>query len=339
MAKKVKYSKITIVIFLTVLIWVWADLALDETLPGKSAVVVVDELVDRELWISFDKSRSADIKITLSGPHTAVTTLDMELRRGLKPLEFVFNAVQEQMDKPGTHSLKLLEFLQKDRELRRRGLKVQSCDPNELSVSVVKLFKRSLAVECFDASGNLLKAQSIEPPEVDAFVPEGSRLTAKVVLTKAEIERARNTSMKGKIPKVELAPEHIRESSTAVTIKLELEEDPLTVQRIEDATIGIDMNPTLLAKYYVEITNLPSVLNPFAVRATTDAKEAYENQPFPQMTLYIFDSDTEKGQEVQRKRVHYNFPQEFVRKGEIELNQEPAIVEFQLKTRPTAESE
>ncbi len=212
MSKKIKYSKITIVIFLTVLIWVWADLALDETLPEKSAVVVVDESVDSKLWISFDKSTSADIKIILSGPHAAVTTLDRELRKGLMPLEFIFNAVQEQMDKPGTHPLKLLEFLRKDRELRRRGLKVQSCDPNELSVNVVELVERPLAVECFDASGNPLKTQIIDPSEVDAFVPADSRLTARIELTKAEIERARNTPMK-KFPSVELAAEHMRESA------------------------------------------------------------------------------------------------------------------------------
>ena len=86
MAKKVKYSKIMIVIFLTVLIWVWADLALDETLPEKNAVVVVDESVNPKLWISFDNSTSADIKIVLSGSHTSVAALDMELRKGLRPL-------------------------------------------------------------------------------------------------------------------------------------------------------------------------------------------------------------------------------------------------------------
>ena len=338
MSRKIKYSKIAIVIFLTVLIWVWADLALDETLPEKSAVVVVDESVDPKLWISFDKSTSADIKIILSGPHTAVTTLDRELRKGLKPLEFVFNAVQEQMDKPGAHSLKLLEFLRKDRELRRRGLKVQSCDPNELSVNVVELVKKSLTVECFDASGNPLKTQSIEPSKVDAFVPVDSRLTAKIELTKAEIEQAKLAPI-GKIPYVELAAEHIRESATLVTIKLAPEEDPLSVKRIEDATLVIAMSPTLLAKYYVEVTNLPSVLNPFAVRATSDAKEEYENQQLPQMTLYIFDSDTEKGEEVQRKRVHYNFPPEHVRTGAIELSQEPATAEFKLIPRPSDESE
>ena len=338
MLKKVKYSKIAIVIFLTVLIWVWADLELDETLPEKSAVVVVDESVGREFWISFDKSASADIKITLSGPHTAVTTLDMELRKEQKPLEFVFNAVQEKMDKPGTQSLKLLEFLRKDRELRRRGLKVQSCDPNELSVNVVGLVKKSLPVECFDASGNLLKTQSIEPSKVDAFVPEDSRLTAKVILTRAEIERARNAQMK-KIPKVELATEHIRESSTAVTIKLAPEEDPLSVQRIEYATIVPAMDPTLLAKYYVEITNLPTVLSSISVRATKEAKEAYENQQLPQMTLYIFESDIKEGQKGLRRAVHYNFPEKYIRTGEIELMGEPTQAEFQLKSRPSAESE
>jgi hypothetical protein len=81
------------------------------------------------------------------------------------------------------------------------------------------------------------------------------------------------------------------------------------------------------------------VLNSIAVKATADAKRAYEDQLLPHMTLYIFDSDTEKGQEVQRKRVHYNFPLEYVRKSEIELSQEPATAEFKLIPRPSAESD
>ncbi|MHC4324665.1 MAG: hypothetical protein ACYSUX_10370 [Planctomycetota bacterium] len=338
MAKKVKYSKITIVIFLTVLIWVWADLALDETLPEKSAVVVVDKSVDPKLWISFDDSTSAGIKIILSGSHTAVAALDRELRKGLKPLEFVFNAVQEQMDKPGPHSLKLLEFLRNDRQLRRRGLKVQSCDPNELSVNVVELVEKSLPVECLDAGGNSLKTQSIDPAMVDVLVPEDSRLMARIVLTKAEIDLAKSAPMK-KMPYVELAAGHIRESATPVTIMLAPEEDPLSVQRIEYATILPAMDPTLSAKYYVEITNLPTVLSSISVRATKEAKEAYENQQLPQMTLYIFDSDIKQGQEDYRKAVHYNFPEKYVRTGEIELMGEPTQAEFKLKARPAAEGE
>jgi hypothetical protein len=338
MVKKIKLSKIMIVIFITVLIWVWADLALDETLPDKSAVVVVDESVARQFWISFDQSPSANIKITLSGPHTAITTIDMELRKRQKPLEFVFNAVQEQMDKPGVHILKLLEFLRKDRQLRRRGLMVQSCDPNELSVNVVELAKKSLTVECFDVSGNPLKIKSIEPSKVDAFVPIDSRLTARIQLTKAEIELARKAPIK-KTPYVELAPGYVRDSDTDVQIMLAPEEDPLIVQRIEDATISIAMSQTLLEQYYVEITNLPAVLSSITVRATNEAKQAYENQQLPHMTLYIFDDDIKQGQEDYRKAVHYNFPEKYVRTGEIELVGEPAIAEFKLIPRSPAASD
>jgi len=338
MFKKVKFGKIAIVIFLTLLIWVWADLALDETLPEKPAVVVVDESVAPKLWISFDKSASADIKITLSGPHTAVTTLDRELRKGLKPLEFVFNAVQEQMDKPGEYSLKLLEFLRKDRELRRRGLKVQSCDPNELSVNVVQLEKKSLTVECFDESGNPLKTQSIEPSKVDAFVPVDSRLTAKVKLTKAEIEQAVLTPIE-KTPFVTLAQDHVRQANTAVGIKLLPVEDALREHKVT-ATLDIALSVNLQGKYKVEITNLDEVILPIIVRATTKAKQAYEDQPYPPMTLHIFDDDAKKPDEKKSREVVYNFPEEFVRKGEIELKnpQQPAEAEFILIPLPSTET-
>lgn len=336
---KIKYSKIAVVIFLTVLIWVWADLALDETLPEKSAVVVVDESVDPKLWIRFGQSSSADVRITISGPHTAVTNLDRELRKGLKTLEFVFNAVQEDMDKPGTHSLKLLDFLRKDRELRRRGLKVETCDPNELTVNVEELVKKTLTVECVDESGNNLKSNSIEPSKIDAFVRENSRLTAKVELTKTEIQQARETPIK-KYPRYELESDYIRESTTAVIVKLAPEVDPLKIQRIEDVTIGIDMSPTLWAQYYPVITNMDELLgNPINVRATDEAKQVYENQQRPHMTLFIFESDIKQGQEDYHKAVHYNFPEKYIRTGEIELNQEPAMADFKLIPLPSAKSQ
>jgi hypothetical protein len=81
------------------------------------------------------------------------------------------------------------------------------------------------------------------------------------------------------------------------------------------------------------------VLSSITVRATNDAKQAYENQQLPHMTLYIFDNDVKQGQESLRKAVHYNFPREFVSTGEIELVGEPAIAEFKLIPRPSTESQ
>ncbi len=238
----------------------------------------------------------------------------------------------------GPYPLNVLDFIKGSDELRElSGLTAESCEPNTITVDVVELVEKPLTVQCIDESGNTQKYESIAPPTVNILVPNDwgrDKLVARVKLTRSEIEEARKKPIE-KIPYVELAAEQIRDSGTPVTIKLPPEEDPLSVKRIEDATIVIAMSPTLLAKYYVEVTNLPSVLSSIAVKATTDAKRAYEGQELPQMTLYIFDSDTEKG----RKKVHYNFPPEYVRTGEIELSQEPATAEFKLIPRPSAESE
>ena len=99
------------------------------------------------------------------------------------------------------------------------------------------------------------------------------------------------------------------------------------------------MSPTLQTKYCVEITNMPTVLSSIAVRATDDAKKAYEDQKYFHMTLFISEDDIKQGLEGLRKEVQYNFPHEFLRKNEIELNQPPALAEFQLKLRPAAEGQ
>jgi len=344
MLRKIKYSKIAIVIFLTVLIWVWADLALDETLPVPGATIIVAES-SLDLWINFGGKAYASIdNIVLKGPASKIADLkrERELNDGSLKLKFNLYPEWQGITTAGTYTLNVLDFIKKSEEMRDlRGLTAESCEPNTLTVDVVELVQRPLTVQCINESGNSQKTESIVPSTVDMLAPGdwgNDKLIAKVRLSRSEIEQARKEPIEKK-PYVELAAEQIRESTTAVTIKLAPEEDPLSVKRIEDATIAYAMSPTLSAKYYVEVTNLPSVLNSITVRATTDAQRAYEGQQLPQMTLYIFDSDTEKGQEVQRKKVHYNFPLEYVRTGTIELSGEPATAEFKLIPWPSAESD
>ena len=339
MLNKIKYSKITIVIFLTVLIWVWADLALDETLPVPGATIIIAESSD-DLWLSFGGKASISIdNIVLKGPASKIADLKREINEG--SLKLKFNLWQG-ITTAGPYTLNVLDFIKKSEEMRDlSGITAESCEPNTLTVDVVKLVQRPLTIQCINEKGELQKYESIVPATVNMLVPGDwgrDKLIAQVRLTRNEIELAIKAPIEKK-PYVELSAEQLRESATAVTIKLAPVEDPLSVKRIEDATLVIAMSPTLLAKYYVEVTNLPSVLNPIAVKATADAQRAYEGQQLPQMTLYIFDSDTEKGQEVQRKKVHYNFPAEYVRTGTIELSGEPVTAEFKLIPRPSAEDE
>jgi len=342
MLKKIKYSKVAIVIFLTVLIWVWADLALDETVSVPGATITIAES-SPNFWVSFGGKASTSIdNIVLKGPASKIADIKRGINEGSLKLKFTLYPEWQGMTAAGVHALNVLDFIKNSAEMREMsGLTAESCEPNTITVNVAKLVERPLAVRCIDESGNSQKYENIDPPTINALVPSDwglDKLIAKVKLTREEIEQARKTPIKKK-PFVELAEEQIRELATTVTIKLPQKEEPLSVKRIEYATLVIAMSPTLLAKYYVEVTNLPSVLNPIAVKATNEAKKAYEEQQLPQMTLYIFDSDTEKGQEVQRKKVHYNFPLEYVRKGEIELSQEPATAEFRLIPRPSAENE
>ena len=328
MLRKIKYGKIAVVIFLTVLIWVWADLALDEELSDRPATIVVDESASPKLWVSFSQAPSADIKITLSGPHAAIADVSKKLRKG-GGIEFNFDAVQENMDKPGDYSLSLLGFLQKDKETRRLGLKIDSCEPEILDVNVVELVEKSLTVECFNEDGiPLTEVKSIEPKKVDMFVPEDRR-TARVQLTRREREQARLSAVE-KTPYVVLAPGQIREAATAVKIKMPPEEDRLSDYTITKTTLSVALSPTLLGEYSVQVTNLPQVLSPIAIRATPEAKRAYESQSLPLMTLYILDVDAKKGAEELRKAVEYNFPSEFVSKDEIKLKGEPVEARFNL---------
>jgi len=326
MPGRVKYGKITIVVFLTALIWIWADLALDEVLPDKHATIVVDESANPRLWVSFNQASSADIQITLSGPHTVIAKENRRLRVG-DIRKFIFDVVQEKMDKPDNYGLRLLPFLQKDTQLRQLGLKVKSCVPEVLDVNVVELVKKSLTVQCIDEDEIPVPAESIEPRKVDAFVPADQTLTAKVQLTSSEIEQARVSAI-DKTPYVELPGGSIRQCSTAVKIKMPPAEHVLTDYTITTATLGYCFSENTQGKYEVELLNPPADMATVRIKATPTAKEVYEQQPF-QMMLYILDDDRRTTDE-QRRAVVFNFPEEYVRKNAIRQNQEPVTARFKL---------
>jgi hypothetical protein len=328
--RKLKYGKIAIVLFLTVLIWVWADLALDEEPPARSAVIVVDESADQELWVSFNQARRARIQVTLSGPHSAFVTLDRKLRDEGRELEFVFNAVHQKMSTPGGHTLRVLDFLQKDKRIKDLGLKVKSSEPQVVDVNVVALVQKTLPVECFDEDGLALKAESIVPSKVEMYVPQSAR-TAQAQLSDSEVAEARSTAV-SKTPYVVLGDRQTKQATTLVKIKMPAEFSRLSDYPLTIVTLSVALSLNLQDKYRVEVVNLTQVLGPVAIRASAEAKRTYENQLQPQTTLYIFDDDTKKGESEQSRAVVYNFPEQFVRKGEIELKNpgQPVEARFRL---------
>ncbi|HUW20337.1 MAG TPA: hypothetical protein VMW16_13645 [Sedimentisphaerales bacterium] len=331
MPKNIKYGKVLVVVFLTVLIWVWADLALDESLPVLGATVKIARS-NPALWVSFDDRPSVSVEeIVLKGPSMRIAELDRNLKKG-QNLVFDFDAVREGMADPGPHSLVLLPFLQKDKEIKRLGLKVERCKPDKLSVKVVGLVEKKLEVRCEDDDQNPIPA-SIEPKEVFVPVPEdvGGGF-AQVQLTAGDIEQARGSYIK-KTPHFKLADGQITMARTPVKITMPAAEDPRQDRLVEQPTLAVALSVNLQARYEVIVTNYAEVTAAFEIRATLDAWRVFQAQLLPSMTLYIYDDDVKKGTEEQSREVVYNFPPEFFRKGEIDLKSpsQPRRAKFKLR--------
>ncbi len=331
MLGKIKYGKIAIVIFLTILIWVWVDLALDEEFTAPKATINV--AFSPNLWVSFDNEPSASIdNIVLKGPASKIAEVRRKLNDGSLALDFFLDPEREGMTTAGPHTLTVLDFVKRSDKMKMKelsGLTVEDCEPEIIDVNVVELVEKSLDIECFDESGAPLEVKSIDPPEVDMYVPVDSRLKAQVKLTRTEIGQARS-SVAVKTPFVVLAGQ-TRQAPKPVQIKMSPEADLLSEYTIERAKLVIAMSVNLLTKYDVEF-NHNEVVSPFPILASLEAKQAYESQPV-QMTLYILDEDANKEpEEVIPRKVFCNFPEEFVRRDEIRLKnpQKPAEAKFKL---------
>jgi hypothetical protein len=236
--------------------------------------------------------------------------------------------------------LNVAEFLKSTDKVQQLGLTVVSTDPNRVTVNVVELQKKQLFVRCFDDNQNPLKVSSIEPAQVEAFVPasrEGAALEAKAVLSKREIEQAKLAAIE-KTPWVEFAPGQTREALSAVKIILPKEQQRLQEYLVTSVRLGFSLSANLQGKYNVELVNPDAVMGAVAIRATPEAKRAYDNMRF-HVILEIDDSDKDIQTSEVRRALVYDFPQEFVRTDEIMLNQTPVQARFRLTPLTPAPTE
>ena len=340
MVKKVNYGKISSVVFITVLIWVWADLALDEEFSVSSVNISVAKSTNPNFWVSFGDESSASIeKMVLKGPASKIADVRRKLNDGSLVLEFFLDPEQtEAISSPGKHPLNVLTFLRQSGQIKKLGLTVESCKPETLPINVVQLDKKLLTLKCIDETQNVIKNATIEPKQLDAFVPKdwsGEKLTANVQLTRREIDQARLSTVE-KIPYIELAPGQIRELQKTVKITMPPDEDLLADYTITTAKLRFSLSPNLLGKYEIVVDNFDEVIRTITIRATADAKQAYEKMPY-QVILEIDDEDAGATEPLRRELI-YNFPHEYLRKDEIRLNQQPVTAQFRLIPLPSAET-
>jgi hypothetical protein len=319
MGKNSIYGKLSIVIFLTVLIWVWADLAQDERLTLSNVITLsVARSSDQTLWLSFvDESGAVRPSVVidgvdLKGPASQVADVDRMRNKGELDSALFLDPIREGLEEEGTRAFDVLSFLRQNDTIRQLGLTVEGCEPRTLTLQVRRLVERQLSVECVDENGVPLKAE-VEPAEVTAFVTDET-VAAKVRLSAREQTLAREAPIE-KTPFVELPAGQRRDVSTSVRVTLSPAEDVLRDENVQ-ATLGFCFSPNLQGRCRVELQDEMDLTSAIIkIKATPAAKEAYDQQPF-KIFLYILDEDL-RATGVITRRVEFNFPEEYVQRGEI----------------------
>jgi hypothetical protein len=336
MSKKIKFGKISIVVFLTALIWVWADLAEDERLSWSKAVTVrVARATDPNLWVSLTVDESVlrpsllMDAVDLKGPASRVAEVERMRNKGALDLDIFLVPEQMGLTEPGVRTLDALSLLKQSEEIRQLGLTVEACEPRVLTVQVRRLSLEDIAVECVDENGGSVNIESLEPSRVQIRVPSDSVYVARIRLTAEERRQAREAPIE-KTAFIDLPDGQRSEAAQKVKIKLAPAEDVLKSYSVS-ATLGFCMSQNLQGKYKVELREDPTG-NPVLIKATPLAYQAYRDSDF-HMVLYINDLDRQATDFISRQVV-LSFPEEYVRRDEIEADQSPPGVQFRLV--PTA---
>jgi hypothetical protein len=336
MAKKINPSKISIVVFLTALIWVWADLAIDERLTLVDVRVEVARSSNPALWVNFiEEGEGPSLQtsvpldsVVLKGPAARVAEVRRLANKGKLDLNLFLVPEREGITQAGDRTLEVLDFLKRNDEIHQLDLAVESCEPKKLTLHVEEMVKVPVAVECIGLDSSV-QLKSIEPDSVEAYVPKGEAGVRKatVRLTPEEQNRAKTVPVE-KTPYLELSPGQQRKALASVKIQVVPAQNKLTSYRVP-AAVGLCFSQNMQGKFQVVLKNEQTELAYVLIQATPDAMQLYAEMPY-QIILYIKDSDRQATEEIQREVV-FSFPDEYVRRDEIKRDQPVPKARFTLQ--------
>jgi len=327
-----KLKKLTAVAFLTMLIWAWAYLAVEET-TQQTGTLDISPATRQDLFVSFENHTTpVSLKLTIKGPPLKIGELKKRLRADdsnpdKERLDFFYDPESRNHSVPGSYVLDVAEFLNQSDKLKDLAVSVESCEPAVINVKVEKLTEQWLTVQCLDENNTPLATETISPQSVRMFVRPGWTGNATVILTKALIEKARKEPVSER-PFIELIPGKRQYYKDPVSIMLPSTENPLQ-DRVTNPLmkLGYIFSRNLHGKYTVKLANEVD-LRTLQYKASERAFKAYENQPY-QILIEIRDGDENADADIHRQII-YNFPREFVQKGEIELAGPPREAVFRL---------
>ncbi len=326
-----KVNKIVLVVFITLLIWIWADLALEEKVEGVAATIEVKEMPSQDIWVTLDARTRLEIRMTVTGPHARIAELQRRLKPGGEPLSFTFDARQLGLTEAGKRTVDLVQFLKGQQELKGLGLGVTAVEPGVAEVTVMSLEPKTLRIKLVNANNlEILDYEKIDPDQITIPVPSnwtGEKLVALVQLSPASEELARQKAIE-RTPYIELAPGMKKDADRVVKIKLRSEQ-PLKSKAISPV-IGYAFSTTLQGQHRVQINDedIAKVMAGFTYSATDAAEAAYKAMPY-HLLLMVEERDKAVAGPITRRLI-YNFPLDSAEKGEIKPLSPAPEVRFRL---------
>ncbi|MGB8226030.1 MAG: hypothetical protein WCE45_04050 [Sedimentisphaerales bacterium] len=320
-----KIKKAVLVIFITCLIWVWADLSLDENLDNQTITITASK-ANPKLWITLEGKPEIQIKADLRGSVAKVRELSKKIEGGKEKLEVMFDAEQQNMNAAGEYTLPdLRKFVAESKKIQEYGLTVRGARPDKLQrIKVVELKEKTLPIKCVDETDSEITGAHIMPDVIVMLVPEQVTEVKVKIATLAEKKQARGGTIDKK-PYVEFSVGETRYADTTVKVELPVTQENMKQYTIS-GTLGFIFSANLAGQYKVEFTKRPEIGN-IPIIATEEAKTAYEEEQFD-VLLEIQDDDIGKP-EVSRQLI-YRFPVQYVREDKIRLKGDPVEAKFRL---------
>lgn len=342
--KRPRLTKIIMTLVLTVLIWIWADLSLEDIITLSNAIEVgIGNITDPSVWACLlgPDDRLTDLIVlesaVLTGPSAKIQRIRPQLEQGTLDLKVFIPEGLIHTDRPGYQTIPLLDLLRSHSRIRQFGLSVQECRPATAVVRIGKLEKRPVKIICLDPNNMSVDGVSIEPERLDMYVPvdrTADTLEARVTLTSQQIAELRAGPIQ-KRPFVILPDGQQRYADQQVIVKAAGPTDRLRPYTITNLRVGILTSQTILDRYQLEIKNPQDLYSHIEIRATDQARRAFEDE---RVTRYqvILQIDTETTA-MQEKELIINLPRAFVRTNQIESARPPARIQFRLIPKATAE--
>ncbi len=337
MTNKPNIGKIALVVFLTVLIWVWSDLAQDDktTITGKVRISMAPS-ANPASWTLFRKDENSPAKsvvlldrVDVKGPAKKVAEISRLRDMGkLDPdLALYLDPKQKGLESEGSHPFDVLQFLKQNDQMKRvlGGLTVEDCEPSKLTVEVKSLEEKLVHVQCVDANDHVLGMAKIDPPMVRVPVPKDYASDAKIRLSADEQQRAKVFALQ-KIPFVELASGQVSNALLPVSVSLPSQEIALTEYPVQ-VTLGICFSKNLQGKYQVKLEN-EATFATVSILATPAAEQEFKDQPF-HVVLYLDDDDPQKTPPIERE-VSLLLPPDYAQRGEIKASRPLDKAKFRL---------